>query len=90
MWISEWDTCASQAVVEAAGGEVLQAGGGVRSHAAVVLLPSVWSDMTHIMYLSFTEGVLTGTACGIQQARAAQPLLCRIWQTNALRCTNRS
>lgn len=29
--VSEWDTCAAQAVVEAAGGEVLQAQGGVSS-----------------------------------------------------------
>lgn len=29
--ISEWDTCAAHAVVEAAGGEVLQAAGGVRA-----------------------------------------------------------
>lgn len=40
---SEWDTCAAHAVVEAAGGKVLQAAGGVRRrkerHRAAVFFP---------------------------------------------------
>ena len=73
--IVEWDTCASQAIVEAAGGEVLQhEGNEVCFPLFLILYPFILS------FILGSGGMRTRRTGEVQQEKPAQPVLHRLRQ----------